>query len=287
MCDDDIHQGMVEDTRVSRRTFGLISVAAAGVAGSAMAQPNVTEKDVEVKTPDGTCDAVLFHPEGKGTWPAVLFWTDIMGLRPAYREMGRRMAAQGYVVLIPNPFYRSKHAPVVDGPVNLNDPAQRAALFAYRNAMSDDGIDKDAAAYLAFLDAQPQTNKAKKAGVQGYCMGGVLAFRTAAVGSNRIAAVACCHPGNTLVTKEADSPHLLIPRTNATYMIAQAQNDDMSQPAAKDLLKAAFAAANRPATVEVYPANHGWSVKGAAVYDEAAAEHAWSEITKLYKAQLV
>ena len=227
MCDDDIHQGMVEDPRVSRRTFGLITVAAAGVAGAAVAQSNVVEKDVEVKTPDGTCDAVLFYPEGKGTWPAVLFWTDIMGLRPAYREMGRRMAAQ------------------------------------------------------------PQTNKAKKAGVQGYCMGGVLAFRTAAVMSKRIAAVACCHPGNTLVTKEADSPHLLIPKINASFMIAQAQNDDMAHPTAKDELKAAFAAAKRPATVEVYAANHGWSVKGAAVYNEAEAERAWAEITKLYKAQLV
>lgn len=287
MCDDDIHQGMVEDPRVSRRTFGLITVAAAGVASSALAQSTAVEKDVEIKTPDGVCDAVLFHPPGKGKWPAVLFWTDIMGLRPAYREMGRRMADQGYVVLIPNPFYRSKHAPVVTGPVDLNDPAQRKVLFAYRDAMSDDGIDKDAAAYVAFLDAQPQTDKSKKAGVQGYCMGGVLSFRTAAVMSNRIAAVACCHPGNTLVTKEADSPHLLLPKIKASFMIAQAQNDDMAQPAAKDLLKAAFEAAKRPATVEVYPANHGWSVKGAAVYNEAAAEHAWTEITKLYKAQLV
>src|SRR6516164_6422072 len=113
MCDEFIHPGLVEDSRLSRRTFGAMTVAAAAAASTAYAQTNVMEKDVEVKTADGTCDAVLFYPQGQGTASAVLIWTDILGLRPAFRDMGRRLAAEGHVVLVPNPFYRSAKAPVV------------------------------------------------------------------------------------------------------------------------------------------------------------------------------
>jgi carboxymethylenebutenolidase len=285
MCDDDIHVGLVEEPQPSRRTFGLMTVAAAGMASSAYAG-TVVEKDVEVKTADGTCDAVLYHPAGKGTWPAVLIWTDIMGLRPVFREMGKRLAAQGHVVLVPNPFYRSKRAPVVDATFDFSKPEERAKVFALRSAMTNDGIDRDAATFVAFLDAQPQTNKKKKVGVQGYCMGGPLSFRTAAAVPGRIAAVGSFHGGG-LTTKNPDSPHLLIPKTNAAYLVAVAQNDDKQQPESKDILKAAFAEARKSATVEVYPAAHGWCVRGSAVYDEAAAERAWAELTKLYKARLV
>ena len=286
MCDEFIHPGLIEDPRLSRRTFGLMTVAAAAVATTAHAQSRAVEKDVEVKTPDGTCDAVLFYPEGQGTWPAVLIWTDIAGLRPVFRDMGRRLAGQGYVVLVPNPFYRSAHAPVIGATFDFNDPEQRNRLFSYRGAMTDDGIDRDATAYLAFLDAQAQTNTAQKAGVQGYCMGGALTFRTAAAVPSRIAAVGSFHGGNGLVTKEANSPHLLIPKTNATFVVCQAQNDDKAQPQVKDELKAAFAAAHRPATVEVYRADHGWCVRGGQVYNEAEAERAWTALSTLYKSTL-
>jgi carboxymethylenebutenolidase len=285
MCDDDIHVGLVEEPKPSRRTFGLMTVAGAAMASNAYAGA-VVEKDVEVKTADGTCDAVLYYPTGKGTWPAVLIWTDIMGLRPVFREMGKRLAAQGHVVLVPNPFYRSKRAPVVDATFDFSKPEERAKVFALRSAMTNDGIDRDAATFVAFLDAQPQTNKKKKVGVQGYCMGGPLSFRTAAAVPGRIAAVGSFHGGG-LTTKNPDSPHLLIPKTNAAYLVAVAQNDDKQQPESKDILKAAFAEARKSATVEVYPAAHGWCVRGSAVYDEAAAERAWAELTKLYKARLV
>ncbi|WP_397400711.1 dienelactone hydrolase family protein [Phenylobacterium sp.] len=284
MCDDDIHVGLVEEPKPSRRTFGLMTVAGAAMASNAYAG-TVTEKDVEVKTADGICDAVLYYPTGKGTWPAVLIWTDIMGLRPVFREMGKRLAAQGHVVLVPNPFYRSKRAPVVDATFDFSKPEERAKVFALRSAMTNDGIDRDAATFVAFLDAQPQTNKKKKVGVQGYCMGGPLSFRTAAAVPGRIAAVGSFHGGG-LTTKNPDSPHLLIPKTNAAYLVAVAQNDDKQQPESKDILKAAFAEARKTATVEVYPAAHGWCVRGSAVYDEAAAEKAWAELTKLYKARL-
>jgi len=287
MCDEFIHPGLVEDHRLSRRSFGLMTAVAASLPASALAQSDVVEKDVEVKTADGTCDAALFRPAGKGSWSAVLIWPDIMGLRPAFRDMGRRLAAQGHVVLVPNPFYRSAHAPVIGESFDFNNPEQRNRLFGYRSAMTDAGIDHDAQAYLAFLDAQPETAKTKKAGVQGYCMGGALSFRTAAAVPSRIAAVGSFHGGNGLVTKEANSPHLLIAKTNATYLVCQAQNDDMQQPQMKEDLKAAFVAAKRPATVEVYQANHGWCVKGGAVYNEGEAERAWAALAKLYQSNLV
>jgi len=152
--------------------------------------------------------------------------------------------------------------------------------------MTDEGIDHDAQAYLAFLDSQPQTNKNRKAGVQGYCMGGALSFRTAAAVPGRIAAVGSFHGGNGLVTQNPNSPHLLIAKTNASYLVCQAQNDDAQNPQMKTDLKAAFDAAKRPATVEVYQANHGWCVKGGQVYNEAEAERAWSNLTQLYKTSL-
>jgi len=286
MCDDDIHVGLIHDPTVSRRTFGLMSAAVAGLGSAAHAQTNVTEKDVEVKTADGTADAALFYPTGKGTWPAVLVWTDIAGLRPAFRDMGRRLASQGYVVLVPNPFYRSIKGVVATPGFDFAKPEDRARVMGYRQAMTNEGVDKDATAYLAFLDAQPQTDRKKKMGVQGYCMGGPLSFRTAAAVPNRVGAVGSFHGGG-LTTKAPDSPHLLIPKTNASYLVAVAKNDDEKQPESKDILKAAFAEAKRSATVEVYPAAHGWCVKGSQVYDEAAAEKAWAELTKLYKASLI
>ena len=286
MCDEFIHQGLVEDTRITRRAFGLIAAAAAGTAGAALPKANVTEQDVTIKTPDGSADAVLFTPKKAGQFPAVLMWPDIMGLRPAFRDMGRRLASQGYVVLVPNPFYRSKRAPVLEGTIDFSDPATRQLLTGYRKAMTNDGIARDAVAYLAFLDAQPKTSKRRKAGVQGYCMGGALSFITAAAVPDRIGAVGSFHGGNGLVTKEADSPHHLIRKTRATFLVLQAQNDDAREPQVKEELKAAFAQANRPATVEVYPANHGWCVPGGQAYDQVQAERAWAALLQLYRVAL-
>lgn len=286
MCDEFINQGLVEDNRITRRTFGVIVAAAAGAAGAATPLPEVSEKDVLIKTGDGTADAALFVPKRAGRFPAVLMWPDIMGLRPAFRDMGRRLAGEGYVVLVPNPFYRSKRAPVMEGAIDFNNPATRQTLMGFRKAMSDDGINKDARAYLAFLDAEAKTSKTHKAGVQGYCMGGALAFMSAAAVSSRIGAVASFHGGNGLVTKEPDSPHLLISRTNAAFLVLQAQNDDAQQPQVKDALKKAFAAAKRRATVEVYPANHGWCVPGGQAYDQVQAERAWSALLQFYRVAL-
>ncbi|WP_312160524.1 dienelactone hydrolase family protein [Phenylobacterium sp.] len=287
MCDDDIHQGLIEDPTVSRRTFGLMTVAAAGLsAASAHAAVPVVEKDVEIKTPDGLADAALYYPEGKGAWPAVLIWPDVVSLRPVFREMGRRLAASGYVVLVPNLYYRVKKAPVVEGGFNFANAEDRAKLTPLRASVTPEGTDRDAAAYLAFLDAQPQTDRQKKVGTQGYCMGGPLAFRTAGAVPNRVGAVASFHGGG-LVTDAPTSPHLLLPQTHAQYLVLVADNDDKQDPAAKDKLKAALDAAKLKSHVEVYDgAAHGWTVKGSQVYNEPAAERAWAELLALYKSAL-
>lgn len=287
MCDSDNHQGFIVDTSITRRSLVLTMGSIAAVAGlpAEAFAANVVETDVMVPTPDGSADAVLFHPAGAGSWPAVLLWPDIMGLRPVFREMGRRLAGEGYTVLVPNPFYRSQRAPVVTGSFDFSKPDDRARLMKLRETLSDATADTDANAFITFLDKQKQVNRRKSAGVQGYCFSGPLAFRTAAVRSDRIRAVGSFHGGG-LVTKEPSSPHLLIPRTKADFLVAIARNDDQKQPEAKDVLKAAFAAAKRPATIEVYPADHGWCVAGGQSYNEAAAEKAWAELLKLYRAKL-
>lgn len=286
MCDDDIHPGLVVDPTVSRRAFGLMAVAATGAAGAARAAVPVVEKDVEIKTADGTADAALYYPEGKGSWPAVLIWPDVMSLRPAFREMGRRLAASGYVVLVPNLYYRVKRAPVIEGSFNFSNPEDRAKITPLRATVTPDGTARDAVAYLAFLDAQPQTDKKKKAGVQGYCMGGPLSVQTAAAVPDRIAAVASFHGGG-LFTDQPNSPHLLLPKTRAEYLILVADNDDKQDPTIKEKFKGALDAAQRPSKVEVYTgAAHGWTVKGSQVYNEPAAEKAWAELLDLYKRNL-
>jgi carboxymethylenebutenolidase len=287
MCDDFIHQGLIHDPTVSRRAF-VVSSAATLVLGSAAAaaQDKVVEKDVNVPMASGVSDSALFYPEGKGTWPAVLVWTDILGLRPVFREMGRRLAAQGYIVLVPNPFYRNAKAPVVDGSFDFSKPEDRAKVMPMAAALTADANISDAKSYTTFLDLQPQTDKAKKMGVQGYCMGGPLTFRTAATRPDRIGAAATFHGGG-LVTDKPDSPHLLIPKMKAEVLCCVAANDDKRDPAAKDKLKEAFAAANLKATVEVFEGcDHGWTVRGSQVYNEAGAERAWSELTALYKRDL-
>jgi carboxymethylenebutenolidase len=288
MCDDLIHQGLTHDPTVSRRTF-MVSTAATvvlGSAASAAADAKVVEKDVNVTMESGVSDSALFYPEGKGPWPAVLVWTDILGLRPVFREMGRRLAAEGYTVLVPNPFYRNAKAPVVDGSFDFSKPEDRAKVMPMAQALTADANISDAKSYVSFLDAQPQTDRKKKIGVQGYCMGGPLTFRTAATRADRIGAAATFHGGG-LVTDKPDSPHLLIPQMKAEVLCCVADNDDKRDPAAKDKLKEAFAAAHLKATVEVFEGcNHGWTVRGSQVYNEAGAERAWSERAALYKRNL-
>ena len=293
MCDDEIHQFegtiRVPDVPLSRRAFGLSAAAAATLAAEmAHAQDAVEEKDVDIKTADGTCDAALFYPKGKGKWPAVLVWTDIMGLRPVFRDMGKRLAAQGYVVLIPNPFYRKAKATETVS-LDFSKPDERAKLMPMAATIGAPGaVESDAPTFFAYLDKLPQVDTRKKAGTQGYCMGGPLVYRTAAVLPDRIAAGITCHGGGLVNASSPNSPHLLIPKMKAEIYSAVAANDDQRSPTDKDVLKKAFADAGKTARVEVYDGcNHGWCVKGSAVYNEAGAERAWGELSALYKKKLV
>jgi len=278
-----------------RREFIARSIAA-GVAvatGSAVAADAVVETDVNIKARDGTCDAAFVHP-ATGAHAGVLFWPDAAGLRPAMRAMARRLAADGYAVLVPNLFYRVSKAPQFESAANLDfrDQSLMAKLRPLMGSVNAAGAaESDALAYIAFLDAQPQVDRAKKIGTQGYCMGGALVMRTAATVPDRVGAGASFHGGG-LVTDAPDSPHLLAPKIKARMLIAIASNDDQRQPDAKTRLKEAFAKANVPAEVEVYPAKHGWCVpdmpveSGAPIYSMPEAERAWSRLVALYRTAL-
>jgi carboxymethylenebutenolidase len=282
------------DAAISRREFGAVSLAAgfAAVAGAVeAAELPLTESDVTVKTPDGNCDAAFVHPTS-GTYPGVLIWTDVFGLRPAMRQFARRIAAQGYSVLVPNPFYRTAKAPMFDNPSTFDfaSEADRAKLPPLTGPLNAPGaVERDAIAYVAFLDAQKEVDKTKKIGTQGYCMGGPLVVKTAAAVADRVGAGASFHGGG-LVTDNPNSPHLLAPKIKARMYFGIAGNDDMRQPDAKDKLKEAFAAAHVPAEIELYTSLHGWCVpdmplqNGAPIYNMADAERAWGKLVTLYKA---
>jgi carboxymethylenebutenolidase len=245
---------------------------------------DVTESDVTITTADGDCDAYFVHP-ASGSAPAVLVWPDIFGLRPAFRAMGKRLAEEGYAVLVVNPFYRQAVAPVVNEGDTFQTEGVRDKLFGLMGALTPETHTADAQAFIGWLDSQAAVDTSKKVGTQGYCMGGPIVFRTAAAVPDRVGAVASFHGGG-LTTEQPDSPHLLIPQTNASFLIAIAQNDDAQQPTSKDILREAFDAAGKEAKIEVYPAQHGWCPPDSQVYDEAQAEKAWSELLTLYGAAL-
>jgi carboxymethylenebutenolidase len=248
---------------------------------------------VEIKTPDGVCDAAFIHPKN-GSHAGVLLWPDAFGLRPSMRNMAKRLAADGYSVLVPNPFYRMGKAPFSDASnFSFSNPADMAKLRPLMASVNAPGNpEKDAVAYVAFLDAQKQVNKSKKIGTQGYCMGGPLVVRTAAVLPDRIGAGGSFHGGG-LVSDKPDSPHLLAPKIKARMYFGIAANDDQRQPDAKDKLKESFAAANVPAEIEVYSGSqHGWCVpdmpasNGVPIYNKPDAERAWAKLLVLYKTGL-
>ena len=289
MCEKDIFEEDLEkairEGRITRRDFsGLAAGASLAVmlprAANAQA---VTEKDVEIKTPDGTCDAYFVYPSS-GAHAAVLVWPDILGLRPAFRQMGKRLAESGYAVLTVNPFYRGARAPVVPAGAAFNAETQ-AIVRPLAGALNATTHQSDAKAFIAWLDQQPQVDKNRKVGTTGYCMGGPITMRTAAAVANRVGAAASFHGGG-LVTQMPDSPHLLVPQMKAQYLFAVAQNDDMRDPEAKNVLRDTFAKAKLDAEIEVYPAMHGWCPPDSQVYDQAQAEKAWSRMLVLFERAL-
>ena len=285
MCEKDIFEEDLEkairEGRITRRDFsGLAAGAslAAMLPRAANAQA-VTEKTVEIKTPDGTCDAHFVYPHS-GAHAAVLVWPDILGLRPAFRQMGKRLAESGYAVLTVNPFYRGKRAPVIPAGAAFNAET-RAIVGPLAQQLNATTHASDAKAFIAWLDQQPQVDKSRKIGTTGYCMGGPITMRTAAAVANRVGAAASFHGGG-LVSQMPDSPHLLVPQMKAQYLFAVAQNDDMRDPEAKNVLRETFAKAKLDAEIEVYPADHGWCVPDSPSYNRDQAERAWGRLLALY-----
>ncbi len=282
MCDQDHFEQDRQEYeslgRVTRKQFGVMFGT-----GIAMMLPRVanaveiSESDVNVTTPDGSADCCFVHPS-TGTAPGVLMWPDIFGLRPAFRQMGRRLAQSGYSVLVVNPFYRTRKAPTADA--GSATPIQQ--LMPLAQTLNEGTHMTDAKAFIAWLDGQSFVAKSRKMGTQGYCMGGPIAFRTAAAVPGRVGAVASFHGGG-LVTDKPNSPHLEAAKSKAQFLIAIAANDDMRSPDDKNVLKDTFAKANLPAEIEVYAdAAHGWCPPDSRVYNQPQAEKAWGRLLELY-----
>jgi carboxymethylenebutenolidase len=288
MCEqDDLEEFARRSNELTRRQFGALALGA-GLVATLPKLANAAETegaDIEIKTPDGTADAYFVHPT-KGKYPGVLIWPDIFGLRPAFKQMATRLAESGYSVLVINPFYRTKKAPTAPDHADFKDPATRAALMTLAGTLSPTTTATDAKAFVTYLDAQPAVDKKRKIGTTGYCMGGPFVFRTAASFPDRVGAGATFHGGG-LVTDKPESPHLLIPQMKAHYLIAIAENDDKSQPEAKDVLRDSFAKAKLPAEIEVYAGTlHGWCPPDAQVYNQVQAEKAWSRMMALFSSAL-
>lgn len=283
MCDQD----HFEQDRLEYEARGLVTRKQFGVmlgAGVAIMLPRVAnaaavaESDVMITTPDGHADAYFVHPSS-GTAPGVLIWPDIFGLRPAFRQMGKRLAESGYAVLVVNPFYRSQKAPTA--PEGGATPIDKVRPMA--QALNETTHMTDAKAFIGWLDQQAPVAKNRKMGTQGYCMGGPMAFRTAAAMPDRVGGVATFHGGGLVHGDSPDSPHLQAAKSHAQFLIAIAANDDARSPKDKDILKETFAKAGLPAEIEVYENSaHGWCPPDSRVYNEALAEKAWSRLLVLY-----
>ena len=290
MCDQDTQQDVEEFLRrsaITRRKFGTL----AGSAGLAMMLPpvlnaqSVTETDVEITTADGVADCYFVHPSA-GRHAGVIVWPDILGLRPAFRAMGKRLAESGYSVLVANPFYRDARSPVVAEGASFGQPEIRNHVLPMARNLNADTHFTDAKAFVGFLDQQGSVDTGRKIGTTGYCMGGPMVMRTVAAVPERMGAGGTFHGGG-LATDAPDSPHLLIPDTTAHMLHCVAGNDDERTPEAKNTLREAYAAANIPAEIEVYEGTmHGWCPPDSQVYDEAQAERAWSRLLALFESAL-
>jgi carboxymethylenebutenolidase len=245
----------------------------------------VADRDIDIRTPDGIADSYFVHP-AQGKHPGVLMWPDILGLRPAFRQMGKRLAESGYAVLVVNPFYRQQRAPIAPPGASFADQAIRDRVMPLAQALNATTHVTDAKAFVAFLDAQPEVARERKLGTAGYCMGGPIAMRTAAVAPDRVAAGASFH-GSGVTGATADSPHLTVPQMRARFLFAIAEADDQQDPESKNILKDSFGKAGLAAEIEVYPGTkHGWCPPDATVYNAAQADRAFTRMLALFESAL-
>lgn len=281
MCDQDHFEDDAHEYEkrglVTRRQFGAMVGAGACLALPQLANAQaVAESEVTITTPDGVAEAYFVRP-ATGAAPGVLVWPDIFGLRPAFRQMGKRLAGSGYAVLVVNQFYRERKLPITQNGTNTPIPE----LLPLARALNEGTHMTDAKAFVAWLDSQASVAKDKKIGTQGYCMGGPMAFRTAASMPERVGAVASFHGGG-LVTDQQNSPHLQASKSKAQFLVAIASNDDQRAPNEKTVLKETFETAKLAAEIEVYSGAHGWCPPDSRVYNEPDAEKAWARLLALY-----
>lgn len=243
----------------------------------------VSGRAVTITTPDGACDAWFVAPTA-GKHPAVVMWPDIAGLRDAYKTMAARLAGDGYAVLVVNHYYRGAKAPVLESLVAWRTPEGQAKLKPLIAGITPAGTMRDAVAFVGWLDQQAEVDTAHRIGTCGFCMGGPYTVRTAAAARRRVGAAASFHGGGLVdPSAGADSPHLLLARTDATFLFAIAQNDDKSSPKDKEILTQAAFAAHRNAEISVFPAQHGWCTIDAPVYDETQAEEAYARMIAMFR----
>jgi carboxymethylenebutenolidase len=267
---------------LSRRAFaaGTAAIGAAVLLPSPANALTIQGRDVTIATPDGSCDAYFVAPTS-GKHPGVVVWPDIMGLRPAFRQMADRLAQSGYAVLTVNQFYRSTKAPFLKDGESFDQPEVRARISPWREALTPAGVTGDGKAFVAWLDRQPEVDTKRGIGTTGYCMGGPLVMRTVAGTPDRVKAGATFHGGGLA----AEDILALIPAMHARFLIAIAANDDARAPTDKDKLKAAFDAAKLPTEIEVYADTmHGWTPPDSKVYNAAQADKAWARLLETFKA---
>ena len=301
MCDEAKLKVWAREA-IDRRQFGVLAGAAAvaacapgggaasddaagKTAGGGASALAITESAASFDTEDGTMDAFFVHP-AEGKHPAVILWPDIASIRESKRNMARRLAGEGYAVLVLNPYYRDVAGEQFADFAAFIEAEGFQAVRPWREKHTADAIGMDASAAVAWLDAQGPVDTARGIGVEGYCMGGPLTVWSAAAVPDRIKAAGSFHGGGLVREDDPLSPHRTLDRASAAYLIAVAQDDDAEDPEAKDTFAAAAEEAGREATVKVYAGDHGWTVPDSPAYDEAAAEEAWTDKLALYSANL-
>jgi carboxymethylenebutenolidase len=243
------------------------------------------EKELEVRTADGTADAVLYQPDGDGRWPGVIHLPDIMGVRPSHRDMAKRLAEQGYVVLLTNVFYRTGRAPLWDFPLQFGEERTMKRFGELTGPLSPEAMERDASTYVDFLAKQSSVSGAKM-GVVGYCITGQMALRTAASRPDRIGAAASFH-GGWLYTDAPTSPHTALPKVKGQLYFGHAAEDHSMPKEAIEKFEKALAAWGGKCTSETYQnAHHGWTVPDSAAYNQPEADRAFGKMTELFRATL-
>lgn len=280
---------------ISRRQFaGLTGVAAAAACSPDVASGQspdtpaalpLSETLVSIETSDAIMDAFFVHPQ-EGKFPGVVFWPDIGSIREAKRNMARRLAGEGYAVLVVNPYYRDVAGEQFKDFADFIQKKGFSMVRPWRSKLDADSIGRDAMSAVTWLDEQASVDTSKGIGTQGYCMGGPFTVWSAAAVPDRIKAAASFHGGGLVRDAYDKSPHKVLDKASAAFLIAIAQDDDADAPADKTTFAESAQEAGRKASVSVYGGDHGWTVPDSPAYAAAAAEQAYADLLFLYSEAL-